>query len=494
MVLQTKTIIIFLIGLVVVFSGLSYFGLIKTQSVITPPIQAQVSDGRVVWISTIASDSIKDGVGFSNFNPADYTMQVSADGYPAGTQVLPKDDVIVYISKNDNLCEYILEAQTFNYAVGFPLVKYYALRNPSRKIMVDVCIDATCKQLDAVNFGEIPLSFASNGGELTVKGIGALVGQKNCPEYSDVALIFDSSNVPQYCSKASLFSRSSGSWIPDFTLVTALFSQPKMNDYVIKGIQKVSFVSDFAAVPVVSATRNLLTGQMPDLALGVGAVTVTADAKYFRSAYIVPSQQAKPVIDSITITDIKQSSTGTATVKLSNTGNTGNVAVEVSAERSEVIPESQAITLAASKTLTFRIVSPINSGADKLTVKACTTDQLGSNLCVTKSKSFNILADNPTLYCGDGKCTASIGETSVTCAKDCGQAPQPVPPDTPLDCSSYNQLGGLIWSTPQMTEGKGFLGLFPYEKNTCVPNYTGLIFVIIVLLIAGLIVYFKKRK
>lgn len=496
MVFQTKSIIIFLIAAIGLFSALSYFGVLKTQSIITPPIQAQISDGRVVWIATIASDSIKDGVGLS-INPADFTMDNSADGYPAGTKVIPKDDTIVYISKNNNACEYVVEQSSFNYALGFPQVQYYTLRNPSRKIMMDVCVASDCHQIDAVNFAEAPTTFANNGGELTVKGLGALVGQKNCPEYSDVAILFGSNNVPKYISKSRMFSRTPYNiyLVPDASMIVALFSQPKMNDWVINHFPVNPFIEDFSSAPTINSVRNLLTGQMPDQSLGVGTVTVVADAKYFRSAYIVPSQQARPRIDSITINDLKQSSSGTATVKITNSGDKGNVAVSATASRSQIIPESQSITLDRSKTLSFQVIAPANTGADKITVKVCTTDQLGNNICDSKSESFNVLSDNPREFCGDNKCQSDNGETQTTCPEDCkGPGPGPVPPGTPLDCSKYNQLGGLIWSNPETTEGKGFLGLFPYEKNTCVPNYTGLIAVIIVIVIAGLIVYFKKTK
>ena len=468
-----------------------YFTGVIGQSVLSAPATAQISNGQVLWFASIVADNIGEGVGFY-VSASPFTLPQSVDGYPVGTKIVPKDSVIVYISKGSNLCSYILEPMSRSKLL-FPTLNYYVLKNPKRSILVDVCVDSDCRVLDAVNFASDPLDFSRNGGKLTVKGLGGLIGDKDCPNYQDVALVFSSSNVPNYVSLNNLNSKyDSLNIIHDGAL--SYFSSAKLRDWAISNIQGVVFVSDFDNVPVVNSLGNLLTGQMGDLSIGAGVVSVIADAKVWNSAFIVPSQQAEPVIDSLKCYDLQKGSTGSGTLKLSNDGDKGAVAITLSSDRTQISPSTKSITLDSSYTLGFEVIAPSTSGAYKITAKACGTSSIGSSICDSKTVTCNVLDNTPSQYCGDGVCNA--GETKTTCARDCPNDPIDPPITPPLECK--DKLGGLISGSPVQIESCGFwckLGLSePTLVNTCSYDYTPLLLVLLALIIFIVVLMYVLKK
>jgi hypothetical protein len=485
MALNKNTIMVglILLGLLILYAFAS-----NPFSIVTPPVQGKMVSGEVIWYTTVTGDDINSGISFL---PDSYKVTKSdvtsgqSGSLTEGTYVTPKDAAMIYVTKGDNSCTYSLTKKTFTLAYFFTQA-YYELGNPSRNIMVTVCETGFCKEVNAANIGETPITFGKAPAQLTVKGLGTFSGNKNCPEYSNVALVYDKNGVPYFKDKIDMLAKAN--------------SIGSLNILIYGGISdNTAFISGFDkdSKLVVNSQGNLLTGKMPGLSLGSAVLSITANAAYFKSAYIIPAQQADPKISSVAISSISAQGVGTARVTLTNQNdNEGAVSVKVTAEKSVVDPESQIITLKDSSVLSYRIIPTTiaSGGSDKLTVTACTTSQVGSPVCDTVSKSFTVSSSGSgsSSSCGNKVCEPGLGETTTSCSLDCKASEgTTVEPQTCDD-----KLGGLVLSSPETTGSCGFfcnLGLSKASTvSGCSYNYTPL--VIVLLIFAAVVVYFATRK
>ena len=489
---------LFFVALFAILYFTGVLGGIVKQSVISPPSNVQFKDGTVYWSATVNANDINEGVGF-NFVPSPVTLTQQVGSYPVNTKVTPKDSVVVYFSKSDNFCTYQLtpskaSAKIIGISSNYIEINYFELLSPQRTFNVIVCADSDCKTIDATTPGN-RLTFFANGGSLVVSPQGALVGKSDCPSANNVGLYFKQDGTPIYFNEAKLIADYQNSWKG----WAQLFGF-NLDNYVSKvDWSYPTFIAGFSSSPSIDPGRTFVKGLMSGLSFGTGQILLTADAKYFNSAFVVPPTACKPSISSLNVNDISQGSSGTAALSLSADKDC-TLYVSASTTRSSVSPSSTNIVASTSKSnVNFLIECNVGSGGDSLNVKVCSgNDYTGNTNCVSKSESFNCVQSKPSgSYCGDGKCDSSIGESSNTCIADCPLPPQPNPTPTTLDCSKYSKLGGLIPSNPVTTSGEscvlGFIACKPQVVNTCQSDYSLVLILGVLLIFALVVVYFVSK-
>lgn len=481
------------LGVLVVVLVVFFFSTrLSSQSVLSPPSTVSLQGGSVFWSAYVSVNDIKEGVGF-NFAPSSTVLTSVVGSYPVGTNVTPKDGVIVYFSKADNFCTYQLVAvNRFNGIVNNAFT-YYELQSPQRTFNVLVCADSDCKTVDATTPGN-RLTFNANGGSLVVAPQGALVGKQDCPSNPNVALYIQKDGTPIFYNEAGLLDTYS-----HFTGFFTVFTN--IDSFLSSHVSKSTFQSGFSSAPVVDSGRSYVKGSMNgNVSFGSGQILLTADAKFFASTFVVPPPVCNPKIDSLKVNDIVQGKSGTGNVVIS-VDTSCSLYLSAYTSRSSVTPSSTSLQVSSSSSVPFNIQCNVASGADSLTVKVCSgNDYVGNTNCISKSVSFNCLDSTSSSYCGDSRCDGGIGETAVTCSKDCSIAPVDIPVSVPLDCSKNIRWGGLIGSNPVIIDSTS-CNLFgfnckPVTKNTCSDDFTGLIVVsiIVIILAVGIFLYFKFKK
>lgn len=465
-----------------------FFSGILSQSVLSAQTRAQLQNGDVVWIASLTASNVDDGVGFS-VNPAPYVYEQSTSQYPVGTKVTPKDIFVVYFSRGTSYCTYRVISSTRTNIFGLRTLNYYVLSNPELTSNVLVGVDGSYQTLDATVMNK-RLTFSSNGGSIVVESQGVVSGKKDCYQASNTALYITSTGEQVFVGRSDLEGR--------FTSLQGIFTN---YDGFVKGLARdTAFTSEYSLVSV-SSDRSSVKGTIDNGALfSAGLITVTADAKAFKSTFLIPPKTCKPSV-SLSTTDIQEASSGNAKLSVSSDA-ACEVNYDVSITRGTVTPSSGSFSFTSASSMSKNLIiqASSKSGSAKLTVKACSgTQYAGDTSCDTESSTINYLQksdSNDLLKCGDGVCSASIGEDSGNCPNDCVNNAPTEKNDSALSCT--NKFGGLVFASPSLTQSCNLWCKWgisePKIVNTCTYDYTLLIIVMVLLIVVCVVIYLVKRS
>lgn len=379
-----KSVISLIIGLVLIASiiGVIFIVGIPGQSILSLS-KVQLVDGKAYWLLTASANNI-DETSIFTYNPSTYTTL-------DGTQIKPKDSLVITFSKQESQCVY--QAQKIQKSFLGLDRSYYILQNPEREANI-LIFDGNGQQttLDATLVQSKTIKDIDGKGSLTIETQGILAGKTDCPNYENVAIVWNSGN-PIFYEKS------------DYEL--KLSSNARKNNI---------FPSSFDSFPTFNGGE--LRG---DINIGNGVFTITADQDYFDSVVISPSKVAKPKITEIIIPEeIKEDTPSTMKVIIENDGDDGNIIIEAESDAMSINPSSTNILLRDSKTISYTLQLTGDIGSQSVKVTACSGNQFGEGNCDTKTKSFKIVSGDTGLgYCGDGIC--QLFESKTTCASDCGQ-------------------------------------------------------------------------
>ncbi len=365
-------------------------------------------DGKVYWLMTGTADNIDEGYMLIR-KPSKYT-------HSDGTTITPQNALSIKISKGESNCEYLLQEETkkvftfFNY-------KYDILSNPERNAEIIVEAEGVRYTLDGTIVDSEPIQDSDGKGSVIIKSIGLIAGKVDCPNYENVAVIYDKNDVVKYVVKSDLDTKlEKVRWFPSPTnIFNYFFAEVREND---------QFVNGFKSYP--KRVDGVIRG---DINIGNGAFTLTADQDYFNSVVLLPPKDADPEIDDINIpNEITVGADQSMSVTIRNKEDSeGDVVVKVNSIGLSINPSRQNILLKNSKTLYFTTRASTIDGDYEVCVEACSVSQFGSENCDNECEDFKIVK-KAVDTCGDGTCQSY--ENSATCAEDCA----PVGCETDSDC------------------------------------------------------------
>ncbi len=486
-IFSIKTAVMMALVFAVVIVSAQFSGII---SVLSPPMQTELKDGTVWWTTTLNVDSIGDGLEFFV-----YSSDMDVVTLDDGTDVVPTTAFNMYFNKNKNTCSYALIKDSQFTFFGMDLLPYYKLSNPTREVLIDIKDgkNNVLEQLDTTTEGEIIFYDVFDGkGEVVVKPQGILSGAKDCPESSNVVVVFKN-NEPIYYDRIDFNEKRE-----DIT-ITSLLTPFKMQEIIFDFLSAVdkaeAFTKDFKNLEA-SEYNHDLSGEIDKL--GSGVITVSVSEDFVDAMRFAPAEDVMPDIISIDLLDkIQTGTSGTMRVTIENEmDNTGIVGVTPTADFISFIPKSRQITLSTKNVVDFSFeagkilqdtvteicVDVVSSGSQ---FTGSNTDRLCKQITITKTAN--------EVECGDGFCDESIGETYLTCATDCDQ-------ESP--CVNVPNSSPDFWGNCVCNEG--YTSVIKNGKLTCEEekDYTALLILgaiafvgfIFMLLIIVLALQFTKNK
>jgi hypothetical protein len=407
---------------------------------------------------------------------------------PNGSIVQPRKSMSITFSKGESKCVYPMNYEEYKLFLGLVKVPYYTLSNPSRvvKIVIKDSNGATTI-LDGTQQQTAVIKDTDGKGEVVIKSVGLIGSSRDCPNYENVAIVYDKDGKPVILQKDRFMNylNSLSSPFDFFSIITALQNQA-LNTL---------FINSFSS-PIRFNDRTSLEGNID---LGSGMFTITADQDYFDSVIYTPPKTVVPEIVSVNVGDIKKDMTGTMTVTIKATSGSGNVYVKAVSDNCYINPPSQNIMLVDVATIPFTVKAPsVGNVKCNIQVQACGVSQFEAVKCDTETKTINILETSPKKYCGDKVCSPDIGENEVNCPLDCVASTAITTSE--MKCDS--KLLGLIPGSYKVKESRecGFwckLGLQKEKIITtsgCYYDYT-LVIILAILIMAGIaIIVLLKPK
>lgn len=340
-------------------------------------------DGEPFWVVNVVATNINEETYAFNYAPSDDTL-------PDGSTIQPQDSLTLYFSKGDSYCEYFLQKQTKEYLLK-PDFSYDILQNPSKKVSVNVRDEAgTVKTLFGGSTSSKMFFDPDGQGSATITTVGILGQEKNCPNYENVAIIYDGGNA-KIVNKGELENELDQS----FSLTTiGIFQYFYTNTDISVNTQ---FIDSFEGSPVVSG--GSVKGDVN--LLGNPQFTITADADYYDSIIITPPEQSDPVVEKINIFgDVGQGETGAMEVQYGNNGAESTISVSIeSPSNVEVIPNTENFGLPESGTSrTYQVRGGQDTGCGDIKVTACSINQFGSNNCDSKTENVCIVEEGDNQF------------------------------------------------------------------------------------------------
>lgn len=382
--------------------GIGFVGVGQLQQTIFSTTQVNVVNGEAYWLATGVAGNVDEGFSFR------YNVNNLEDAeLQDGSIIQPQNSMTINLKKQQSSCKYTLISTSkkvlfFNY-------NYFILSNPERIANVKVTDSSGAEEiLRGAIQEQVTLKDRDGKGSATIQTQGLLGTNKDCPNYENVAVIYED-NIPKIVQKSDLESKL-GSFGASITgLIGYLFAEVRPNT---------QFTSSFETSPQISSKEII-----GDINIGRPVFTITADADYFDSVVYIPPTVADPEIDKINLpSKLQTGQSSSGSIRISNNGDDGDVAIKLSSDDLGINPSSDNILLKNSKTFYF-IVQASNKESDGvLKAEVCSLDQFGEEKCDIKTKSFeiykpSIFDGDPEEYCGDGTCQAN--ENSAICPKDC---------------------------------------------------------------------------
>lgn len=434
---------------VIVFIFLISNGQLKQQSLVTPPTKFTTSDGKDSWLATVSLDRNE------NFT---VEFKTTPEIKPDGTIVSPQKNFTVQLKPGGNLCDYRLDSRSWPTIFGhnFNLMTYYEMGNPERHTPVYVESSSSDAKsffgkgvlMDATDSGQSQtLADIDGKGILKVTSLFSVPGQQVCPSPSGL-VVLNQEGTPRVIS-AVAWQNKQNAFITDTTvrcsLACALPFSPTCSQCIRDRINEIKYGQGIPTASNYVATFDSLTFDDPNReiksqllgtqalgrsSVGIPVMTLTADADYVNAIYYVKPKLSTPEILSISCQEVLESSTGTVRVAIRNAGDSMDTfRYTIKSNKGTISPASDSVAMDPGqvKTLDYVYSVPSVSSTEQASIdyQLCTSSQFDSK-CIQKSCQYNI-KDVPqnspppgdVLRCGDNKCSAEIGETSLTCSLDC---------------------------------------------------------------------------
>lgn len=455
-----------------VISGLGYFVYSQvTQSVLAVSSVNVGSDGKVYWVYYASANKPNEQYLFTS-KPSTYTKS-------DGTQITPKSTLMLAISPKTPECVYQTTANTQKYGlIGVSEFTYYTLNNPQKKIDIEIADgNNVVKTLDGTTVQSLTIDDTDGSGSVTIQTQGILSGKYNCPNYDNVIIYKDDDGSIGYFDKSDWGDYSH--WNTNIILKPTV---SKLSNYINFNT---GFTNSFDGTP---SFNNLKV--IGAINFGYPTFTITADQDYFDSTVYIPPEEAIPGIEKINIpSEIKQDDSSSGTIKISNSGDSGTVYLDISSDKFGISGYPSNFELDESKTVSFTIKAPNSVECGKITAKVCQTSQFTSSECDTSSKSLCSISssDDPDEYCGDNICQSN--ENVNTCPSDCTEEDTGTE-TSQLECKWYQTL---VQSQSCGLNPLCLVGITdPKTEQKC--TLSGWIYLIVVMFILILIVSFFILK
>jgi hypothetical protein len=419
-------------------------------------------DGKI-WHSALMTADGAQQQTVIEFNPSTYT-------YANGSQLVPTKNITITFTPQQQTCIYRLDTNydpiILNY--NLKLWKYYTVGNPTLKsyIRVESSNSNNAVDLDATKLDTATLSSKDGKGTLKINTYGALRTSSQCPDSSGITVL-DNNGQPRIVqssdyrtftdSKKGDASITCG-LICGLTSAVPVLGQANCINCISNALGDIgkgenipvasNWVGEFAGInfgdSAGTETKTSLVGssKQGSTRFGNPQFQVLADADYFSSILYVPAVDIMPQVDSLTCGNPDMATTTTHRAIISNPSSSdASFTYTISSDNGEITPSTNTVLISGKSQQALDFVHSIPSvSVDKpysVNIKVCSVSQFGGK-CVEKSCSGNINYIAPSVIppapsehtCGDKKCEAQYGETTMTCSADCG-----VGGGTP-DCSS----------------------------------------------------------
>ncbi|MCK5019075.1 MAG: hypothetical protein KAS32_18590, partial [Candidatus Peribacteraceae bacterium] len=253
---------------------------------------------------------------------------------------------------------------------------------------------------------------------------GILSGSKDCPESSNVVVIFKNEE-PIYYDRIDFNQKRE-----DFS-ITTITSLAKMKEFLFNFLLDVdtadSFTDEFKSYTLTANEYTKSVSGGIDK-LGTGVIAVAVSEEFVDAMRYSPAEHSEPRITAINTADeIKTGNKGILRVMIENRNdNTGLVEVEPIATNLAFTPRMREVTLDGAGSVgadfTFQAGKIFEDTPTEICVDVTSlgsqfggsnTDRYCKTITITKEQS----EDEP--YCGDGTCQPDLGETYSSCPADC---------------------------------------------------------------------------
>lgn len=475
-------VVVFLLVGVLWFSGL--FG--QGSIVLSPPTSVSLSDGRVFWVMT--------NVG-TDLSGSSYSFRfLKGSNLLVGEGLEPKKSQTIMAMGVENSCEYQMVLTSKPVLFGLKKYEYYLVSNPERIAKIRFSDSyGHVKVVDATESQSFSLVDGDGKGEVVISTYGQTVGKSDCPESSNVAVIFDADGVNYFFvdksdleNKISQYAGLGG--LGDF--LNKIFGNDKVRSNTL-------FTSSFDGTVGVSSDRSGVLGVKKT---GEVFWTLSADADYFDAVPVyTPGLVGDPSV-SVSAVDTLKGGTSSVKVTVKNKGNfKADALLSMSVSQGSISPSSRSVSInpnGASYTFTWNVGTSVTSSA-KVTVLACSSSQFDGSNCDSASDSIRVTETKPSVFCGDGVCQSN--EDSNTCQVDCPFVVPPVVVNDTCDDLAWGLIPGV---SAEVVSGCGVFDFAckwgwtePEVTKKCVYDYT-LVIILGVVLFLGLflLLFFGKSK
>lgn len=362
-----------------------------------------------------------DGIPYWNINvaptgPGEQLIFIDAssleEGEVDGAVYDPASDFTIEFNPQTNFCEYTLikdnnladvVASFFSNIFGSSYDVYRLGTAPTRNVIVEILPSKGDTQTInlAQPFQELKFNDEIDGaGTVKIQTLGIYGGLRDCPTAGDVAIIYyDETGEYEFVSIADVEGRR---------------------------VSRSDFPASFSEVEP-NLEKNYLKGHMGLEDIGVGSLTLVADAEYFDVRYIPPTSGKVEIVDIDIPEIINEERASGISISVRNVGNgDGRFKVLVEGENVYVASPSQSIDIKQGEVeqVGFTIIGngvEENSEAS-LTFEVCSLNLYGTNNCEEITGYLTVQDEGitpPKANCGNGICEAKFGENALSCAADC---------------------------------------------------------------------------